>query len=277
MNFKLALVQMRVIGGDKRTNLQHAVQLVEQAAAAGAQLALLPEAMTLGWTHPSARSEADEIPDGESCRVLRDAARRTGVHLCAGLVERSGDRVFNAAVLIDPAGEVRLHYRKLNELEIGHALYAAGDRLTVAHTALGCLGVMICADAFAPGQVIARALGYLGAEVILSPSSWAVPADHDPRTAPYGRLWLDNYRPVARDFRLWIAGVSNVGPLTAGPWQGRRCIGCSLLVDPTGAPVVRGPYGVEAECVLYADVQPVPRPTRGDGWEALWSGRPRTH
>lgn len=277
MSFKLALVQMRVIGGDKRTNLRHAVELVEQAATAGAQLALLPEAMTLGWTHPSARAHADEIPDGESCRALRDVARRTGIHLCAGLVERSGDRVFNAAVLIDPAGEVRLHYRKLNELEIGHALYAPGDRLAVARTALGCLGVMICADAFAPGQVIARTLGYLGAEVILSPSSWAVPADHDNRTAPYGRLWLDNYCPVARDFRLWIAGVSNVGPLTAGPWQGRHCIGCSLLVDPTGAPVRRGPYGVDAECVLYADVQPVPRPARGDGWEALWTGRPRAH
>ena len=35
-----------------------------------------------------------------------------------------------------------------------------------------------------------------------------------------GNLWRDNYGPVASDFRLWIAGVSNVGPITAGPWAG---------------------------------------------------------
>jgi hypothetical protein len=82
---------------------------------------------------------------------------------------------------------------------------------------------------------------------------------------------LDNYQPVARDFRLWIAGVSNVGHLEAGPWRGRNCIGCSLLIDPQGAPVVEGPYGANADTILYASVAPVTRPAQGDGWERLWT------
>ena len=40
----------------------------------GATVVVLPEAMTLGWTHPSARTEAEAIPGGETCTVLRDAA-----------------------------------------------------------------------------------------------------------------------------------------------------------------------------------------------------------
>lgn len=89
------------------------------------------------------------------------------------------------------------------------------------------------------------------------------------RNGAQGQLWLDSYRPVARDFHLWIAGVSNVGPITAGPWQGRQCIGCSLLVGPDGQQVLMGPYGAQAEALLFADLQLLPRPTRGDGWETL--------
>ena len=82
-----------------------------------------------------------------------------------------------------------------------------------------------------------------------------VPAEHDNRKEPYGALWLENYCPVAREYGVWIAGVSNVGWLTDGPWQGRKCIGCSLVVGPTGEPVVVGPYGQDAETILYVDVQ----------------------
>jgi predicted amidohydrolase len=268
--FKLALVQMRVDGGRKEENVQRAAQRIAEAAVGGARVVVLPEAVDVGWTHPSARAEAEPIPEGAPCIALRDAARRNGAFVCAGLTERAEGDVFNAAVLIAPDGGVLLHHRKLNELEIGHATYGQGDRLAVAHTPLGTIGIMVCADAFARGQIVSRTLGLMGADMILSPCAWAVRADHDNDREPYGQIWLDNYCPVARDFRVWIVGVSNVGWLTAGPWAGRRCIGCSLAVDPNGVVRVRGPYGVDAEAVLYVDVQLEPRPARGDGWEAQW-------
>jgi len=271
--FKLAMIQMLVEGGRKPENLLRAEQRIAEAARHGAQVAVLPEALNLGWTHPSAQSDADAIPDGKSCAALRAAVRQHHVYLCAGLVERAGNQVFNSAVLIDPRGEVLLLHRKLNELEIGHEYYAQGDRLGVAHTEFGTIGVMICADAFARGQVVNRTLGLMGADIVLSPSAWAVPAEHDNAKEPYGQLWLDSYCPVARDFRLWIAGVSNVGWLTAGPWQGRKCIGCSLLIGPDGQPVLQGPYGEDADVILYADIQLVARASRGDGWGRLWQTR----
>jgi predicted amidohydrolase len=172
--------------------------------------------------------------------------------------------------LFGPKGDLLLHHRKINELEIGHACYDLGDRLQVVQTPAAVFGLMICADAFARGQVVSRSLGLMGAEVILSPCAWAVPVEHDNVREPYGKLWLDNYGPVSRDFQLWIAGASNVGPLDAGPWAGRQCIGCSLLVGPDGKQVLMGPYGREADVILYAEVTPAKRPAQGDGWEKLW-------
>ena len=150
--FQLALLQMRVEGGEPARNLARAEALIRDAAAGGAECVVLPEAMDVGWTHPASRTLAEPIPDGAACRRLSAAARK-------------------------------------------HQVY-----------------------------------------------------------------------------RLWITGVSNVGWISDGPWKGRRTIGCSLLIGPQGEEVLQGPYGVEAETVLYADVTPVARPARGCGWEEYWKG-----
>jgi predicted amidohydrolase len=264
----LALVQLRVDPGQKKENVARAVSLMMDAVRQSAQVILLPEAFSLGWTDPAAAIEAEPIPDGPTCTRLRELAAQHGVYLCAGLVERAGKRVFNSAVLIGPDGTLFVHHRKIHELGIAHDCYAQGDRLQVAETPLGRIGVMICADAFAPGQVISRTLGLMGADLILSPCAWAVPPDHDQARDPYGKLWLDHYGPVAREFRLWIAGCSNVGPMTGGPWAGRRCIGSSLVVGPDGTKFFQGPYGEEAEAVLHVviDIESQragPRPRTG--------------
>ena len=47
--------------------------------------------------------------------------------------------------------------------------------------------------------------------MILSPSSWAVVADHDNEEEPYGDTWRNNYKEVAGEFQMWIIGVINVG------------------------------------------------------------------
>jgi predicted amidohydrolase len=176
------------------------------------------------------------------------------VYVCSGVVERDGDRLYNAAVLIGPDGTVLLHHRKINELDIAQDLYARGDRLGVAETPWGRVGLMICADAFIEGEVISRTLAAMGAAVILSPCAWAVPPHHDQAREPYGDLWRRCYGLVARDHGIWMAGASSVGPLASGPWKGHACIGCSLVVGPGGEPVLQGPYGADADVVLHVVV-----------------------
>ena len=273
MSLRLALAQIRVESGAQLENLKRACDAVGAAARTGANLVLLPEALPFGWTSDSAIKAATEIPEGLHCRQFRQAAIENRIYVCAGLVERAGEKLFNSAVLIDPEGEVLIHHRKIYELDIAHQIYALGDRLSVAGTKLGRIGVMICADGFAPDQVISRSLGLMGADIIVSPCAWAVPADHDNNKEPYGKLWLDNYGPVARDFRVWIAGCSNVGPIADGPWKGRKCIGCSMLIGPDGEPVVRGPYGENSSALLVAEIELDARPAPGTEWEQLYRRR----
>jgi len=252
---RLALAQLRVDPGDRASTLARALQRIDDAAQRGADIVLLPEALPLEWMAAETRALADAIPDGATCVAFREAAARNGVLVCAGIAERADDAIFNAAVLIDADGQVLLHHRKVNELNIAHDVYARGDRLGVADTRVGRIGVMICADAFAPGEVVSRTLALMGAELILSPCAWAVPPDHNQTLAPYGDLWRRCYGVVARDHGVWIAGASNVGPIASGPWRGHACIGCSLVVGPDGEPRLEGPYGVDADALLMLDIE----------------------
>lgn len=255
---KLALAQIAVEGGALEMNLSRMEKAVADAASTGADIILLPEAADLGWAHPSAQTLAESIPGGTSVAAVQRIAERYHIWICAGLSERDSacsDRCYNAAVLIDRKGEIRLHHRKIHELDFAQEVYTTGDRLAVADTdEFGRIGMMICADAFVPERVISRTLGQMGARLILSPCSWAVPADHDNLAQPYGQLWRDSYVPVAKEFGMWIAGVSNVGMITAGAWAGRKCIGNSLLISPDGSTLLQAPYGEAAEALLCAEL-----------------------
>jgi predicted amidohydrolase len=270
-SFKLALCQMNVVGGDRPANLAHAGEMIASAAANGAQVVLLPEAMDLGWTDPSALTEAEPVPGGITFTYLADKARKHRVYICSGLIEKAGENVFNSAVIINPEGELILLHRKLNELDIGHPYYALGDRLNVCETEYGTFGLMICADASTGDHVIPMALAYMGADVILSPSSWAVLPDHDNYKEPYGGMWKEAYKPVAKDFRVWIASCSNVGWLTGGPWKGWKGIGCSMVIGPGGSDMLHAPYGEDADTILYVDITPEPRPGQGTTWHNYWN------
>jgi len=252
---KLAGAQILVEGGQPAANMQRALSAVAEAAERECQIVVLPECLDVGWTHSAARELAEPIP-GPRCQQLCRAAAAHQILVVAGLTERDGDRIYNAAVLIGSDGQLLLKYRKINELDIAHDLYSIGDRLGVAHTRLGTLAVNICADNFPNSLDLGRALGRMGAQLLLSPSAWAVPADHDNVAQPYGSLWLEAYGELARAFRMPIVGVSNVGCLTAGPWAGKRCIGCSLVIDNRGQAVMMGPYGEPALLVVELELLP---------------------
>jgi predicted amidohydrolase len=248
------MAQMLVEGAQPAANLNRAGEFVRDANSKGCQLVVLPECMDLGWTDPSARRLAQPIP-GPHTQQLAQAAVKSGIYVVAGLVERAGDRLYNAAVLIDPRGEILLVHRKLNELDIAHDLYSIGDRLAVAHTELGTLGISICADNFPNSLAIAHVLARMGVQVLLSPSAWAVDADHDNQMNPYGEPWRRAYSELGRLYDLPVIGVSSVGGLTDGPWKGRKAIGCSLATNHRGEILAEGPYGESAEALIVVEVE----------------------
>ena len=254
--------QMRVLGGDVPGNLRRAEAMIAQGAAAGCTVVVLPECLNVGWTHPDTPALAAPVP-GPHSDVLCRAARAAGVHVVAGLAEREGDRVYNAAVLIDDVGRILLKHRKINELSIAHDIYALGQSLAVAESGIGHVGLAICADNFPDSLALGHALARMGADFILSPCAWAVDADYDQRAQPYGDLWRAAYTKLARLYDVGVVGVSNVGRLDAGVWRGRKCIGCSLAVGPGGEILAEGPYGEDAEVLIPVRLPVAERPARG--------------
>jgi predicted amidohydrolase len=268
---KLAMAQMLVEGGKKQNNLERAVARIEEAAQNDADIILLPEAMDLGWTHSSAKTEAEPIPGGSTFQKLAKAAKMNKIYVCAGIIERDKERTFNAAVLINRSGELVLKHRKVNELDIAHDLYDQGDRINVAETEFGTIGVLICADANAKDFMLTRSMGYLGADLILLPSSWAVQPDHDNKKDPYGGMWQNAFTTVCKEFNISIASVSNVGEVTDGPWKDWLCIGNSIYIGNGAGEVSVLPYGAAADTIVYQNIALQQRPARGTSWGKFWS------
>ena len=254
MKLRIGMAQMLVEGAQPTANLERAEAFVRDAGSKSCQLVVLPECMDLGWTDPSARRLAQPIPGPHTDRLAKSAVQ-TGVYVVAGLVEREGDHLYNAAVLIDPRGQILLVHRKINELDIAHDLYSIGDRLAVAHTEFGTLGISICADNFPNSLAIGHVLARMGAQILLSPSAWAVEADHDIRVDAFGERWRRAYGELGRLYDLPVIGVSNVGWLTDGPWKGRKAVGHSMATNHRGEILAEGPYGESAEALIVVDVE----------------------
>ena len=250
---KVAMIQMKVVGGELEKNLSMASSLIAEAARQGADIAVLPECMDLGWTHPFSIQYASAIPGGLVFNRLSKLARENRIFICSGMTEREGDKVYNAAVLLDDRGKLLLKHRKINELDIGKPYYATGDRINVVNTKWGRMGLIICADATVEDGSILTALARMEPRFILSPSAWAVPPGYDPIKDPYGDLWRNAYRPVSKKFSTYIISVSNVGQMNDGPWKGWDCIGASLAFDQEGNEMLQCPYGAEAEGITFVD------------------------
>ena len=243
---RIGMGQILVEGGRRTANLNRAAGMVARAGEDGCDVVVLPECLDLGWTHPSARESAAPIP-GPSSDALADAAADAGVWLVAGIVERAGARLYNTALLISPDREIVLKHHKVNELKLAHDLYAQGSAVGAADTPLGRIGVNICADNFPDAPELGSALGRMGCRLLLSPCAWAVDGDHDNERDPYGGMWVESYTKLATTYGMTVVGVSCVGPLDAGPWAGRKCIGRSVAVGPDGAILAHLSYGERAE------------------------------
>ena len=102
--------------GEVAANVARAGALVEQAAAQGARLVVLPELANTGYMFESreeACALAETVPDGPSARAWIALAQRLGIHLVAGIAERDGGRLYNSALVAGPQGYLGT-YRKLH-------------------------------------------------------------------------------------------------------------------------------------------------------------------
>lgn len=116
MKVKMAAVQM-VSGPDVEANLAVAERLVAEAAAQGAQLALLPEYFCLMGNRDTDKVDIQEGESGPLQDFLSDCARRHQLVMVGGTVPlRSPKRhkVLNSSLVYGPNGQLLARYDKIH-------------------------------------------------------------------------------------------------------------------------------------------------------------------
>jgi len=225
MSWILALVQMDCVAGDVAANLERIVASATAAADRGAQLVLFPECATTGYfVADRIASLAEPIP-GPSSEHLARLARRTGLHLMVGMIERAGDKYYDDAILFTPDGGYHV-YRKTHLFGPEREIFAPGERPVVVDTVLGRLGLTVCYDLMFPEFI--RTLVLSGAQVILNVTDWIT----DTWQSTVG--WNGDTVASLVRIRALENGVHVAMADRAGVEAGWRSLGCSTVAAPTG-------------------------------------------
>jgi predicted amidohydrolase len=222
---KIAAAQI-VTTLDKSENRELAVQIVKEAAGAGADLVVLPEATMCSFgDDDTPLTEYAEPLYGPFVKALTRVAGETGITVIAGIFEPATgeDRVYNTIVAVGPAGHIGA-YRKF------HLYDAMGwkesrrikpgdpttDEMVVFSIGELTVGVMNCYDLRFPEM--ARALVDRGANVLVVPAHFI----NGPEKA---EVWQVLLRARAIENTAYVVGAGKPGP---------ECTGHSMIVDPLG-------------------------------------------
>jgi predicted amidohydrolase len=238
---RVAVAQMEPKLAEKERNLDACLARLEEAAAAGAELIVLPEMAIPGYMFDSAEEAlpyAEAIP-GPSTEAFERECRRLGMHAVCGLLERDGDTLYNAAILVGPDGLIG-SYRKTHLPFLGVDRFVVpGDELNVYDTPLGRIGVIICYDLRFPE--VTRTLALKGADIVCLPTNFPMAAKVQTELITVAR---------AAENRIYLLAANRVGKERTGEF-----CGWSQIVDPYGTRLAEAGETEEALLVAEVDVQ----------------------
>jgi predicted amidohydrolase len=238
VEMQVAVAQTQPRLGENERNLEAGLARFDEAVAAGAELLVLPECAIPGYMFESldeAMPFAEEIP-GPTTEALEEACRRLGAHVVCGLLEREGDVLYNAAVLVGPDGLIG-SYRKTHLPFLGVDRFTTpGDELPVFDTPLGRIGLEICYDLRFPE--VTRTLALRGAEIVAHPTNFPMAAKVQTEVITLAR---------AAENRIYLLTANRVGKERWGEF-----CGWSQIVDPFGKRLAEADETEEK--LLVADV-----------------------
>jgi len=255
-SFTAACIQFTA-ARDYEPNIRVASDLIRRARDKGADFVFTPE--NTGLIEPIGklrREKARDEPNHPVLAALRDVARETGVWLSIGSlavdvsrepgIPEGERRLANRSYLVDSAGGVVARYDKIHMFDVDLAggesyresnAFRPGDRLVVAKTPWGLLGMTVCYDLRFPQ--LYRALAHMGADFLAIPSSFTVPT---------GKAhWHVLMRARAIENGCFVFASAQWGEHA----EHRRTYGRSLIVDPWGEVLADGGDGVG---IVNADI-----------------------
>jgi predicted amidohydrolase len=222
---------------DRSANLAAAHVLLDQAAAAGADLAVLPE--YVDYLGPTDTEPKPEPTDGDFAASFADAARRLRMWVVAGSFHEIGPdaaHTFNTSLVFDRDGALAAAYRKIHLFDVDipdrvshkeSSTVAPGDEVVTVDVDGVRVGMSICYDLRFPE--LYRRLADARSDVLLVPAAF---------TAHTGRdHWEVLLRARAIENQAYVIAAGQVG----NHEPGRSCYGRSMIVDPWGTVVAQAP------------------------------------
>lgn len=210
-------------------------EMTEYCAGEGAEVVLFPEQST----YLSARGvlENAEPLEGKIVNRLREIARKNKVYLHNGSFlekAKTGNKVHNTSVFIDPQGDILTTYRKIHlfDVEIPGSVsnresdtVEPGKEVVTCKTGLANFGFSICYDLRFPE--LFRRLTDAGAEVVFLPAAFTLYTGKD--------HWEPLLRARAIENQIYLVAVNQTGTFD----QKSQTYGNSLVVDPWGTVIAR--------------------------------------
>ncbi|MBV9933147.1 MAG: NAD+ synthase [Actinobacteria bacterium] len=243
---RVAACQINTVVGDLDGNAARVLAALEQAEAAGADVALFPELAITGYPPEDLLLKPGFIADNLAV-LQRVAAATKACAAVVGYVDADRD-LYNAAAVCAQGRMVgRYHKRLLPNYAVfdEQRYFAPGiEPLTLFRIAGVDCGVSICEDAWSPtGPIADQAAG--GAELVLNINA-----------SPYyaGRL-VERERMLATraaDAGCVLAYVNQVGGQDELVFDG-----ASLFMDANGEVIASAPQFEEDQLVVDLDVTPV--------------------
>ena len=222
---------------DRAENLRVARELLERAAAAGADFAMLPE--YVDYLGPGAGAPKPELIDGEFATFFADAARDLGIWVHAGSFHEIGpdpERTYNTSLIFGRDGTLAATYRKIHlyDVEIpGRVSYqesrtvAPGSDLVTASIDGVPVGLSICYDLRFPE--LYRRLAVDGAAVLVVPAAFMMHTGRD--------HWEVLLRARAIENQCYVLAAGQIGDHEPR----RTCFGRSMVIDPWGTVLAQAP------------------------------------
>jgi predicted amidohydrolase len=232
---RIAAVQHDIVWEDREANFERLAPQVARAVGAGAELVLLTETFSTGFSMTPGIGEPE---GGPSSQFLADRAAEHGVWVAGTCPEiAAGEELpYNSFVLAGPDGTTH-RYRKLHPFTHAgeHERFRAGEKPVTVQVGGVRITPFICYDLrFA--DVFWRAAPET--DVYLVPANWPSPRRHH---------WQTLLQARAIENQAYVVGCNRVG--TAG--DGTEHVGDSRIVSPMGE-LLGTAAGVET--IVLADV-----------------------
>jgi len=142
---QIAAVQMDANPAPASERLVRAERLVAKAGYSGAQLVVLPELFSVGYTYEASNYSRAEPLAGPSISWMKRTAAELGIHLAGSVLLREEGEIYNALLLWAPDGRM-WRYDKVYPWAWERAFFRRGRGTMVADTDLGRIGLLICWD-----------------------------------------------------------------------------------------------------------------------------------